>query len=142
MFFHFLYQWASLAALAIAVITALWRGGWPERAGAIAMVAAWVATALFQSSLQRWGVKTGVMIIDTLLLVALLTIALKSSRWWPMWATGFQAMNVVLHLAVMADARIWGWAYFVAGSVFSYLTMIALFVGALSCPRPEKPAAD
>ena len=142
MFFHFIYQWASLAALLITVTVALWRGAWPERAGAAAMVAAWVISALFQSSLQRWGVKTGVMTVDILLCAALLAIALTSTRWWPMWACGFQAMNVILHLAVMADAKVWGWAYYVAGSVFSYLTMIALFVGALSLPRRAKPQAD
>jgi hypothetical protein len=142
MLFHFVYQWASLAALLATAAVAIWRGAWPERAGATAMIAAWVLSALFQSSLQRWGVKAGVMTVDVLLLAALLTIALTSSRWWPMWATGFQAMNVVVHLAVMADAKVWGWAYYVAGSVFSYLTMIALFIGAISLPRRARSRAD
>ncbi len=39
----YLYQWASLAALLIAAGVALWRGGWPERLGGVAMILAWFA---------------------------------------------------------------------------------------------------
>lgn len=142
MIFSALYQWASLIAVVMAVTAGLWRGGWPERVTALAMASAWVATALFQSSLQRFGVQTGVMIIDILLLAILLFVALKSDRWWPMWGTAFQAINVVIHLAVLADAKIWGWAYFMGGAVFSYLTMFALFVGSMSRPvRRKSPTA-
>jgi hypothetical protein len=135
------YQWASLIALVLSAAAGLWRGGWPERAAAFGMVGAWFVSALFQSSLQRRGVQTGVMITDILLLALLLAIALKSDRWWPMWAAAFQAMNVVVHLAVLADAKIWGWAYFTGGAVFSYLVMLSLLVGALSRPGRRKPAA-
>jgi hypothetical protein len=134
MFLHFFYQWASLIALVVAVTVALWRGEWPERVGAAAMIIAWLATPLVQNSLQRWGVQEGVMIVDAGLLAALLYIGLKSDRWWPLWACGFQAMNVVLHVAVLADARVWAWSYFIASSVFSYLVMLALFLGALGRP--------
>lgn len=138
MFLHFLYQWASLIALTATATTALWRGEWPERTGAAAMVIAWFATPVVQNSLQQWGVQTGVMIVDAGLLGALLFVGLRSNRWWPLWACGFQAMNVVLHLAVLADARVWAWAYFVASSVFSYLVMLTLFLGALGRPPRQR----
>ena len=131
MLFNALYQWASLIALAITAAVGLWRGGWPERTAAAAMVLAWFATSLVHNTLQRWGVQTGVMVVDGLLLGALLFVALKSNRWWPMWASAFQAMSITLHLSVMADGKIWGWSYFVASSIFSYLVMLTLLVGAL-----------
>lgn len=137
MLLNALYQWASLIALAVTAAAGLWRGGMPERIAALGMVGAWFASALLQSGLQRWGVQTGVMVTDMLLLVTLLAIALTSDRWWPMWATAFQAMGVVIHLAVMADAKIWGWAYFIGSAVFSYMVMLSLFVGAMSRPRPR-----
>jgi hypothetical protein len=135
MIFHSLYQWASFLALVVTVTAGLWLGRWPERLGAGAMLAAWLATALSLNGTQLWGPQWGVMVIDVLLLAVLLFIALRSDRWWPMWACGFHALSVVLHLAVMADPKIWGRAYFVAGNVFSYLVMAALLIGVLGRRR-------
>ncbi len=129
--FHALYQWASLAALVVSCGVAAWRGGGPERWAATAMALAWLGSAFAQRSLQLWGPQTGVMIIDGLLLAALVAIALISDRWWPMWASGFHGLGVLLHLAVIIDADIWGRAYYVAGAIFSYLTMLALLLGSL-----------
>lgn len=129
--FHALYQWASLAALVVSCGVAAWRGGGPERWAAAAMALAWLGSAFAQRSLQLWGPQTGVMIIDGLLLAALVAIALRSDRWWPMWASGFHGLGVLLHLAVIIDADIWGRAYYVAGAIFSYLTMLALLLGSL-----------
>ena len=138
MIFHSLYQWASLLALFLATGVALWRGDWPERLAAGGMIAAWVATSLFQNGVQMWGPQSGVMIIDSALLAVLVFIALKSDRWWPMWACGFHAMSVVLHLTVIIDPKVWGRAYFVAIGAFSYLALAALFFGAITAPPRGK----
>ena len=140
--FHALYQWASLLALLISCGVAVWRGGWPERSGAVAMALAWLGSAFAQRSLQLWGPQTGIMIIDGLLLAALLVIALRSDRWWPMWAAGFHGLGVFLHIAVIIDADIWGRAYYVAGAIFSYLTMASLLTGGLSRPKRAAPATS
>jgi len=142
--FHALYQWASLLALVVSCGVAAWRGGWPERSAAAAMSLAWLASAFAQRSLQLWGPQTGIMIIDGLLLSALLVVALRSDRWWPMWASGFHGLGMLLHVAVIIDADIWGRAYYVAGAIFSYLTMLALLLGGLSRPKrtAETPQPD
>ncbi len=139
MSFRYLYQWMSLGALLISAGVAFWRGGWSERCSGAAMILAWVATAALHHGLQLWGVQQGVMFVDILLLSVLLFVALRSDRWWPLWACGFQGLNVVLHLAVIADSKVWGLAYFRASSVFSYLVMLALFLGAASRFRPPSP---
>lgn len=136
MIFHSLYQWASFLALVVSVAAGLWFGRWPERTGAVAMLAAWLATALSLNGTQLWGPQWSVMAVDVLLLAVLLFIALRSDRWWPMWASGFHGLSVVLHLTVIADPKIWARAYFVAGNAFSYLVMAALLVGALGRRRP------
>ena len=110
---------------------------------ALGMVcAAWLGSAFAQRSLQLWGPQTGIMIIDGLLLAALLVIALRSDRWWPMWAAGFHGLGVFLHIAVIIDADIWGRAYYVAGAIFSYLTMASLLTGGLSRPKRAAPATS
>lgn len=143
MTFATLYQWANFVALLLACGAAAWRGRWPERAAAIAMVAAWVASAIVHNAAQLRGPQTAVMAIDGLLFLILLTIALTSDRWWPLWATAFHGLAVVLSLAMLADPRVWSRAGFIAGGVFSYLTMLSLFLGAIrrapprALPRPD-----
>lgn len=140
MIFHSLYQWLGVAMLILATAPALWRGGWPERTAAVAMIAAWFGSGLVQNGMQLWGIQIGVMLVDLALLGLLLVIALTSNRWWPMWASGFHGMGVLLHIAVLLDPKVWGRAYFIAGTVFSVLTLAALFVGAIREPRRRAPA--
>ncbi len=139
MLFHFFYQWASLGALLIVACVALWRGGWPERVAAIAMTAAWLATGIVYNNILQRGVQVAPMVVDALLLSVLLFIALRSNRWWPMWACAFQALTFVLHLAMIADAVLWRRAAWMANSCFSYLTMLALLCGAIRTRRAPAP---
>jgi hypothetical protein len=128
---HHLYQWIGWACLIGAIIPAFLRGGWPERSAAAAMTIAWFGSAFAQNPNQMWGTQAGVMFIDMMLLALLITLALVSDRWWPMWASGFHGLGILLHLAVFLDQRIWGRAYFIAGSLFSFLTLLALFLGSI-----------
>lgn len=138
----FLYQWASLAALLISTGVALWRGGWPERVAAVAMILAWIASALLFKTRLWFGPQTAVFLVDLALFAALLFIALRSDRWWPMWACGFHGLTLILMLATLLDTRISNRAGYIAGGgVFSYLVMAALFLGALPRRRPLAPDA-
>ena len=139
MTFGALYQWANLLALLLATGVALWRGRWPERAAAVAMIVAWLASAWLHDADQRLGPQAIIMVIDIALFLVLLVIALKSERWWPMWACAFHGLSVVLALAMLADPRIWSRAGFIASGLFSYLTMLALFLGAVGRRRPDQP---
>lgn len=125
-------QWVSLAALLIATGTALWRGRWPERVVGVAMILAWFATGFLYDSQQRFGPQTAVFLVDLALMLVLLFVALGSDRWWPMWASGFHGLSLVLTLATLADPKIPNRASLIAGGgLFSNLAMAALFFGAL-----------
>lgn len=134
------YQWINLLALVISTGVAAWRGRWPERAAAAAMALAWLATTVLHDATQLYGPQVLIMAIDVALLAVLLSIALTSDRWWPMWAAAFHGLSVVLALAMMADPKVWARAGFIAASVFGYLTMLALFVGAVG-RKPSSPDA-
>lgn len=140
-FSHF-YQWFSLAALLGSTGLALWRGGWPERLAATAMILAWVASTLLYKTHLRFGPQTAVFLVDLALLLVLLFIALRSNRWWPMWACGFHGLTLILMLATLADAKISNRAGYIAGGgIFSYLAMAALLCGVLPRGRSRNPDA-
>lgn len=138
---HTFHQWASLVFLLLSSGTALWLGGWPERLAGTAMVAAWFASAIILSRIKLWGLEIEVMVVDLALFSVVLAIALRSDRWWPLWAAAFLGLIVLVHFAVILDQRIWGRAYFVASNIFSYLTMLAVLIGALSRRARQAPTA-
>jgi len=142
MSFAHLYQWVSLFGLLATTGVALWRGGWPERIAAVAMVLAWFASAFLYKSHLWFGPQTQVFLVDLTLLMVLLFIALRSDRWWPMWACGFHGLTLFLMLATLADPKIPNRASLIAGGgIFSYLAMAALFLGSIHRRNPPAPDA-
>lgn len=142
MSFAHLYQWVSLASLLITAGAAFWRGGWPERVAAAAMALAWFASAFLFTSHFGFGPQTAVFLVDVSLLLVLLAVALRSDRWWPMWACGFHGLSLILTLALLLDPQISNRAGYIAGGgVFSSLAMTALFLGAIR-RRPATPSPD
>ena len=118
---------------------ALWKGGWAERVVAVGFLASWVNTALTKdrawSGLQ-WGPFTG----DTLLLVLIVIVALRSRRFWPMFAAGFQLLAVTTHAAMAVDTGVGAWAYITAGVIWTYLLLFSLAFGTWGAWRERQLA--
>jgi uncharacterized membrane protein len=132
-------QLFSLAMLLACCGLAVWRGRGVERIAAAAMAAAWFVSPLVQDDQQTLGAQSGVLIVDILLLLVLLYLALTADRWWTMAAASFQGVTALIHLAAAIDKQIFPRAYYVAGSLISYLVMGALMIGAWNAGRREKP---
>ena len=73
--------------------------------------------------------ETGVLLIDAVLLAGLVTLALRSDRFWPIWAAAFQLVGTSVHFASMAETGDFAWAYAVGLIFWSYPVIIALMVG-------------
>jgi hypothetical protein len=118
----------ALAALA-ACITMAWRwGGRDERLTALAFTIATIASGF--SNQNHYGhVEFGVLAIDFLLLAGLLLLALKSDRFWPIWATAFQLVGTSVHIASMTETGEFAWAYAVGLIFWSYAVMASLMAG-------------
>lgn len=110
---------------------ALWRGGAPEREVAAAFLVAGLATPLLDlPQVQRfYSVSVSVFVIDLLLLVALLAIALRADRFWPMLVASLQAIIIVAHLVKFANPELIRRAYSMMIAVWSYPQLILLVVG-------------
>jgi hypothetical protein len=119
---------------------ALWVGGLSERVGAAAILGGWIASVTV-SSAGGWGAEQGVEIVDILVLAALIGLALRSHRWWPIWAAGFHLLAVVTHWAHQIDPTVGGWAYLTAGIIWGYMLVAALAWGTWSAWRERQFAS-
>lgn len=135
MSFHTLSQQIWIAYLFAISGVAIWRGGWPERAVAVAAIVASRASGLFQDRTDWLDPQWSVLIVDLLFLGVITWVALRSRRYWPLFATAFQLLGVITHMAMMVDRTVNPWAYITAGVIWSYLVMIPLAVGTWNCWR-------
>ena len=117
----------GLVVLVSAVFGAFRWGGTDERLAGMGFLIASMATWLLDRSFASTQIP--VLIIDTLLLAALTIIALRSDRFWPMWAAGFQTVAVTVHVASMTESGDHAWAYAVGLIFWSYPVLLALMAG-------------
>ena len=103
-------------------------GGLDEKLAATGFIIATIASN-FANQTQYSHTETGVLAIDVLLLVGLVVLALRSDRFWPMWAAAFQLVGTMVHIASMTETGDFAWAYAVGLIFWSYPVLIALMVG-------------
>lgn len=97
-------------------------------------LAAWALTlVVFRSNSEdlQWPV----LIIDACLLGILIVLALRSQRFWPLFAAAFQLLGVITHIARALDAAVSGWAYQTAGLIWSYMVISAIAYGSVTAPK-------
>lgn len=117
--------------LVLSCLYAFSRGGAPEKIGAAIMIAATILTALAASS-TRPGfdvMEAGILLVDAGMFIAFLALALRARRFWPLWMTGLQAVQVAGHAARLVDPEMLPWVYAVAQGFWSYPMMALLAVG-------------
>ncbi len=99
--------------LLVACAYAAWRGGSPERLTALIFVTAAVSTAIVDAlePTAPGHTRFGVLIIDVITLIALLSIALYAHRIWTIWTTALQLLTVIAHVANIVAPSHSPWAY-------------------------------
>lgn len=120
---------------------ALWRGRDDERLAAAGSLANWALTLVVFKSYSvdtQWYV----MAVDLALLALYVWLALRSARYWPLFAAAFSLLVVVTHLAHALDSGVSGWAYLTAALIWSYLSLIAIGYGAWTAPYDTTDAPE
>ena len=133
------------APLLLAVsIYALWRGGTDERIVAATCVAGTIATMLAISPMaQRYeGIEEGLVLVDLGVLGGFVAVALRSSRFWPLWVAGLQLTTSLGHLLKGANQDVLPQAYGAALQFWSYPILIILAVGTYRAHRRPVHEAD
>lgn len=130
MYFAVLPQQIWFVAMALVSGAALWRGGAPEKQAAVANLAAWFLTPLTYDT-DAAGLQWGVLGVDALFLGYLLWLSLTTSRLWLLFATAFQLLGILTHLAMAADSGVLALPYRWGLVIWSYLVLAALGMGTL-----------
>lgn len=128
----FAHRYIFWALLLITCGYALWRGRKYEQFAAIICIAATVISVLARSAVHQpyLAIEVGDLVVDTLVLAAFVTIALRSDRFWPLWAAGLQLTISMSHVLKAVQPDLWPFAYAAAERFWSYPTLIILFLGA------------
>ena len=138
---NLLSNWFTLigATATVGVCTyALWRGERPERLTGGAALVAWAATLAVFNRSDLINPQAGILIVDVAFLAFLGWIAFSTGRMWASFATAFQFLTVLSHLAITLDLRIRVLAYLTALALWAYLVLGALLVGTIAVHRRRK----
>jgi hypothetical protein len=127
--------------LALISVYALSCGGEDERRGIAVCLAASLATRLLLSPLtDRFeGLELSVALVDLLALLAFIAIALRSSRFWPLWVAGLQLTSSMGHLLKLAEPGLIPVAYATALAFWSYPILLIIAIGVFRAPRYRQP---
>jgi hypothetical protein len=125
--------------LALSCSVAVIWGGWPEKVGAaINVVASGLTTALRLADRTYLEPANGlVFLIDALVLLGFLLLAMRSTRFWPIWAFGFALANSLSAVAALYLPRTPLFAFHTGLGIYAYLALLAMVLGTV--PRAPVP---
>jgi hypothetical protein len=131
------------ALLVGCLLVSFWRGGGPERIGALNMAIGSVLTVLVNSPLStRYSsIEVRIFLVDVAVLLVFLALALRSDRYWPLWTTAMQLLVVLAHLARLADPTMLRNGYGAVMAMWSYPQLIIISAAAWQHRRGERRTA-
>lgn len=116
---------------------AFWRGRREERMIAAACLAASIATVVVVAPTRgRFsGVEYGVLAVDLATLALFTAVALKSTRFWPLWVAALQLTTSMAHLLKAAELDLMPTAYSAAARFWVYPILLILAAGTWRADR-------
>lgn len=133
--------WTFRFAIAAVVIFAFRKGGEPERLVAAVLVA---TTALDLGNHAMFGetaffaVDPGHLVIDSWAMTALMWVALRANRGWPMWVSAAQIIVVLGHMSKIIELSLVRYGYFAMTQMPLNIQAIALLLGTVAHMRREE----
>jgi hypothetical protein len=137
---YVLPAWVGLAITFAVCGSAFWKGGREEQVAAGGLLLSWIATLILRD--PNWGLQWGAFAADSCLLVLLTAVALRSRRYWPLFAAAFQLLCVIIHIARLIDPGVRAWAYATAQVIFSQWVFFAVGVGTINTWRASRQLAS
>lgn len=116
----------SMVAVAI---YALWRGSRVEAFVGLVSIAAALLSAVVHHGGNGHQTRWDVLAVDIAFFAVLVALVLHSDRVWLLFAAAFQLLQIVIHLAILADGGVRSRAYVDGLGVFSYGVLASITVG-------------
>lgn len=138
-----LLWWAYWIVLAFVCGYAWLAGERPERAGAAIMAAASILSWCFataEATLWR-SPDIGILAVDVASVLALLPIALRSDRYWPLWITVFQIAGIAMHVGMKVEPDSLPRVYAILQGFWAYPGLIALAIGTYGVAKERRLAS-
>lgn len=119
------------AVLTATCLYAWFRGGRPERIGAMVNVVASVLSSTARlTGVASWAPAEWIVLsIDTVVAVCFYRLAITTTRFWPIWALGFALADIFVSLAGALLRGLPLLAYESGLGVYAYLALLALAIG-------------
>lgn len=129
-----------LLLLAALVVLAFWRGKQDERFASFVCVGGALLTAVVGNRVasSSSAFYLSAFLVDLAVFAGFLLIALRSSRFWPMWVAGLQLTTVTIHLLMIVAPDLPGGVSLAALAFWSYPILILIAVGAWRTPLVER----
>lgn len=125
----------------IVIALSAWKGGRTERAAAATLLAQLIFSSLVNHT-DGFRLEEGVLAADLAALVVYVVLAFRTNRRWTLWATAFQALAVLTHVARMLDPSLRQWAYMSTAILWGYAVLGALIVGTVQVALQRHGAAE
>lgn len=125
-------QTGLFAAIAI---YALLQCDWPEKATSLVFVGAILLDELHHAVFPAGSyhqVNVGHLVIDAIMLLALIQLAMRANRIYPLWLLAAQLIATAMHLERGLLSTIHPFAYWTLSRLPSYLQLIALLAGVMA----------
>ena len=110
---------------------AMLRGRREERIAALTCVAASLASLALLMTRPAYysGLELGVAVIDFAALLIFVWIALRSSRFWPLWVAGLQLTSTLGHALKLVSPELLPVVYATSLASWSYAILLIIAVG-------------
>lgn len=104
-------------------------GGLPERIMGGMLLAATVLTisASNLTATPHEG-RLAVLMVDNTLFVAMVAVALKANRFWPIWVAGIHATTLPMHMLKVFNPALLTWVHAIASAVTAFPILLILVI--------------
>lgn len=131
-------DWAFLALLGVATVGAAMRGGSVEHRGAALFCSAWLVWLAAGWIADEAAPGVWMLVIDATVLFALIGLAWRSPRPWPVYASGLQLLAVTGGIAPWVRPDLDADLHLTLLAALRFATISAFAVGAWTPPKPRR----
>ena len=136
--FDTLYSQIGAAVMVVVVAFAFLKGDEPERVGGGAYALGTLASILVPDDSRLYGLQWGMTIVDVIMLGVYVTLAWKSRRSWPVWASALQSLAVMTHVLMVIDLRLPLAAFLAVINLAAWGILLALAIGVVHAWRDRR----